>query len=70
MSLYDPYRDCVANDRWCGTCAVCGEEFLKKEMTAVSIKRQYTNPRVVCHICDKCMLYLVDKYELDLNVSL
>ena len=64
MSLYDPFRDCVANDKWCGNCLFCGDYRLKKRMTAIYLKRYNQNPKVAGYICDICLAFLRDEYEI------
>ena len=64
MSLYDPSRHCVANEKWCGNCLFCGDYRLKKTMTAIYLKRYNLNPKVAGYICDSCYFSLCDKYEI------
>ncbi len=66
MGLYDEFRGCVAADKWCARCVMCGQEHLKKRMTTVLFKTQYSNPKTVCHLCESCVLKICDEYELSM----
>lgn len=60
MGLYDPVRDLVAADRWCGECVICGHEALKRDMICLSARTQYRNPKVLGYLCPRCFERLCD----------
>ena len=65
VALYDEIREVVANDKWCAQCVRCGEVHLKKRMTTVLFRMQYSNPKTVCFLCDSCLTELCDRYEIN-----
>lgn len=66
MGLYDPERDCVANEKWVGECIICKKAMLKKKMTTIQVKTQYSNPKTIGHICEVCACFLCDEYEISM----
>ena len=56
----DPMRE--INDKFISCCAKCGREGLKRNMTALYMKRSSYHPmRIVCHLCPNCAVALMDE---------
>lgn len=67
MGLYDPDRDLVVDcDKYIGECIVCKKTMLKKKMTTILVKTQYSNPKTIGHICEVCACFLCDEYEISM----
>jgi len=66
MRLVDEERGCVANDKWVGECIICKKAMLKKKMTTILVKTQYSNPKTIGHICEVCACFLCDEYEISM----
>lgn len=50
-----------------GFCAKCGKEGMKKSMTALYMKTDtYDPPRILCHLCDRCLPELLDELEVSM----
>lgn len=65
MGIYDGYRDCVCcAERYFTACACCGKEMLKKQMVTILVKRGYSNPKTITHLCEDCYSAFCDRYEI------
>ena len=63
MGIYDADRDCVcAYEKYIAVCPDCGKEMLKKRMVTVLVKRGYSNPKAVMHLCEDCFAAMCDRY--------
>lgn len=52
-------------DKYIGTCARCGCEGLKKNMTAIYVKKDSYSPvRIMCHVCNECYAAFCDEYGI------
>lgn len=50
-----------------GICAKCGKEGMKKNMTGLYVKTDtYAPPRILCHICGRCLPELLDELEVSM----
>lgn len=48
-------------------CAKCGNEGMKRSMTALYVKTGvYDPPRILCHICERCLPALLDELEVSM----
>lgn len=67
MGLYDPDRDLVVGrGKYIGKCIVCKKTMLKKKMTTILVKTQYSNPKTIGHVCEVCACFLCDEYEISM----
>ena len=65
MGIYDVERGLVVSaDKHIASCAGCGKEMLKKRMVTILVKRGYSNPKTVAHLCEDCYSELCDNYEI------
>lgn len=55
------------NEKYIGLCAKCGREGLKRNMCALYIKDgSYSQVKILCHICRRCMPQLLDELEVNM----
>lgn len=48
-------------------CAKCGKEHMKRNMTGLYVKTSvYDPPRILCHLCDRCLPVLLDELEVSM----
>ena len=50
----------VIPSRFCSQCAICGRDFMKRNMTAIYTKDGYASVKVLCHVCQNCLPKLLD----------
>lgn len=66
MGIYDASRDLVCScEKYIAQCAGCGKEMLKKRMVTMLIKRGYSNPKTVTHLCEDCFISFLDAYGIE-----
>ena len=66
MGIFDQERDLVCScEKYIAPCAGCGKEMLKKNMVTVLVKRRYSNPKIITHLCEECYSRLCDDYEIE-----
>lgn len=54
-------------DRYYGTCAKCGKEQMKKYMVSLYVKDgSYSQMKILCHICQRCLPALLDELEVSM----
>ncbi len=50
-----------------GICAKCGKEDMKKNMIGLYVKPDvYDPPRILCHLCTRCLPVLLDELEVSM----
>lgn len=55
------------HERYIAICAKCGTEGLKKNMTSLYVKDgAYSQVRILCHLCPRCLPELLDELEVSM----
>ena len=61
LDLWRPHEKYIA------ICAKCSREGLKKNMVSLYVKDgAYSQLRILCHICRRCMPVLLDELEVSM----